>query len=295
MRTLFRGFPAVLILAAWLSGGAVQAQEAKEDAAPPRRPPEGTIIINLPSADVGPSGTLQLLITHRFAGPLDGSDIHSLFSFDSGADVGLGLSYVPFKDLEIGFLRNRNLEDYEASAKYRVYSSPDSPFAAALRVGGDFRTQRTPDLCRTITPRPAACAFADDRNSFFVQGTAAILLFSRVRLSVVPTYISRSAQQPFVVVNSIHKDVFNVPFAVSIAVTRSINVQAEVVPRRSQAQAQGVGWITAIEKTVLRHRFSFTAGNVRPTTVDQYIGPDFQGRPHDYYVGFNIIRQWKLN
>lgn len=292
MRSLsLRARVVFVLLSAVLAGGELRAQEAPP---PPRRPPEGTIIINLPSADIPPAGTLELVITHRFAGPLDGSDIHSLFSFDSGADVGLGLSYVPIKDLEVGFLRNRNLEDYEVSAKYRVFSSPESPFAAALRAGGDFRTQRTPDICKTTTPRPAACAFADERSGFFVQATASVLLFSRVRFSVVPTYTSRSAQQRFVVVDSIHKDVFNVPAALSIGVTRSINVQAEVVPRRSQAQAQGVGWIAAIEKTVLRHRFSFTVGNIRPTTVDQYIGPDFQGRPRDYFIGFNIIRQWKL-
>ena len=33
--------------------------------------------------------------------------------------------------------------------------------------------------------------------------------------------------------------------------------------------AQGVAWIVSVEKTLLRHRFSFTAGNQRRTTVDQ--------------------------
>ena len=45
---------------------------------------------------------------------------------------------------------------------------------------------------------------------------------------------------------------------------------------------------------MLRHRFAFTIGNIRPTTVDQYIAPDFLGRPGDYYFGFNIVRLWKL-
>ena len=134
----------------------------------------------------------------------------------------------------------------------------------------------------------------DNRYSFFAQAIGAVTLFSRVRFTVIPTYVSYSAQQPFVVTTSVHKNIFNVPAAVAIAVTRSINIQGEVVPRIRRANSGGVGWIVAIEKTVLRHRFSLTCGNLRPTTVDQYIGPDFLGRPHEYFLGFNIVRQWKV-
>ena len=271
-----------------------EAAPEKGEAAPqPFRPPEGSIIINLPSAEVNPLRNLQLHFTHRFSEPLNNSNFHDLFSFDSGADVGIGLSYVPVKNLEVGFLRNRSLEDWEVWGKYRFLSAPDSPVDAALRVGGDFRAEKTPDLCNE-SPSPPSCSFADHKNSFFAQAIAGITLFERIRLTVIPTYITYSAQQPFVVTESVHSDVFNVPFAVAIAVTHSINVQAEIIPRRSSAQSGGVGWITAIEKTLLRHRFAFTIGNVRPTTVDQYIGPDFRGRPQDYYIGFNITRLWKL-
>lgn len=281
------GLPLLLLFAA-------APAVAQEPAAPaPLRPPEGTVIIDLPSAEVNGPGVLQLMITHRFSEPVSGSNIHSLFSFDSGADIAIGLSYVPVKNLEVALLRNRSLEDYELSAKYRFLSSPESPVGLALRVGGDARTQSTPDLCET-TPRPAACSYVDHRYTFFAQVIGGVTLFSRVRLTAIPTYVSWSAQQPFVVTQSIHENIVNVPVAVSIALTRSINIQGEVVPRLARAASGGVGWIVAIEKTVLRHRFSFTCGNLRPTTVDQYIGPDFLGRPRDYYLGFNIVRQWKL-
>ncbi len=277
-----------------LTAAAAQAQEKPEPAEPASfRPPEGTIIINLPSAEVAPSRTLQLHFTHRFSEAVADSNIHDLFSFDSGADVGIGLSYVPLKDLEVGFLRNRNLQDYELWVKYAVLSSPDRPASLSLRVGGDARTASTPSICET-NPKPEGCSFADHKDSFFAQAIGAVTLFSRIRLTAVPTFLSYSAQQPFVVTTSVHKDVFNVPFATAIALTRSVNVQAEVVPRMSRANAGGVGWIVGVEKTVLRHRFCFTVGNLRPTTVDQYIGPDFRGRPGDYFLGFNIVRQWKL-
>jgi hypothetical protein len=238
------------------------------------RPPEGAIIINFPSADTPPPRTLQLHFTHRFSDPVQGSDIHNLFSFDSGAAVGIGLSYTPIQNLEIGFERERTLEDYEFHAKYTVLSG-DSPVHVAILIGDDWRTQR----------------FYPDKFSFFVQGVASVSLFERVRISALPTFSSRAAGQQFVL--PIRKNVFNVLFGVSGAITRTINIQGELVPRH--AQARGTGWIVAVEKTVPKHRFSFTAGNMKSTTVDQYIAPDFDGLPRsNIYIGFNIIRQWKL-
>ena len=75
-----------------------------------------------------------------------------------------------------------------------------------------------------------------------------------------------------------------------------------LMPRVARGGARGVGWIASLEKTVLRHRFAFTVGNLRATTVDQYIASDFrQARagapnfaPQDLYLGFNLVRQWSL-
>lgn len=246
---------------------------AQEAAPPPRQPPEGSVIINLPSADVNADGSLQFLINHRFSGPVQDSTLHSFFSFFSGADVGLGLSYVPLRGLEAGFLRGQALEDWEVFAKYSFLASPESPLHAAVRIGGNIKGQKN----------------FDNHASFFAQGVVAFTIASRVRVSAVPTYSSRAVGQAL----PIRKDVFNVPFALSGAITRSINVQGEVVPRTKDSP--GVGWIVAIEKTVLRHRFSFTVGSLRETTVDQYVASDFRGlSPHNIYFGFNIVRQWKL-
>ena len=89
--------------------------------------------------------------------------------------------------------------------------------------------------------------------------------------------------------------IFNVPAAISIALNRTINIQGEIVPRSGRADSPGVGWIASIEKTVLRHRFAFTVGNLRATTVDQYVASDFSGlSPKSYFFGFNLVRQWKL-
>ena len=247
-----------------------------QDAAAPVKAPEGSVIVTLQSTEVPAAGTLGLLITHRFSSPVQGSSFHSLFSFDSGADIGLGLSYVPVQNLELAVLRNKSLEDYEFSAKYRALSVADGLLTAAVRGGADYRAQR----------------FLSDRTSWFGQGIVAVTILSRVRLSALPTYTSRTEGQITGLLIPAGRDVFNVPVAVSAAITPSFNVHGEYVPRHENP---GAAWIVSIEKTVLRHRFSFTAGNLRPTTVDQYVSYDFQGLPNrNIYLGFNIVRQWKL-
>ena len=250
-----------------------------EAAAPPARSPEGSRIINFPSADVPRPGTLTLLFTHRFSQPLEDSDIHSLYSFDSGADIGIGLAYAPLTNLDLSLYRSSNQDVYELDAKYRLFAT-DS-FAAAVRAGGDWRTERG----------------VENRSSFFAQAIVAVTIGSRVRLSAIPTYVSRVAGNTFVGQKPFYEDVVNLGGALSLAVTRSINVQGEVMARRKNTDSGGVAWNASIEKTVPRHRFSFVVGNQRATTVDQYVTwtPQFFGESsHRFFIGFNIVRQWKL-
>ena len=260
-------------------GAALFAGSARaEENAPSFRAPEGSVIINLPSADPIGEGSLQLLVNHRFSEPVQNSTLHSFFSFFSSATVGLGLSYAPVRGLEAGFLRGQALEDWEVFAKYGLLSSPDSPLHAAVRIGGNIKGQKG----------------FEDRASFFAQGIVAFTIAERVRITAVPTYSSRAAGLQDVPGVPLRSDIFNVPLALSGSITRTINIQGEFVPRTNVNP--GAGWIAAIEKTVPRHRFSFTVGSLRDTTVDQYLASDFRGlSPHNIYFGFNIIRQWKLD
>jgi Membrane bound beta barrel domain (DUF5777) len=268
-----------IVLAALLGAVVTAAQTDAPAAASPPRPPEGERIINLPSADVPRAGTLTILFTHRFSQALEDSDIHSLFSFDSGADIGIGLSYAPIQNLDVSFYRSSNLDVYELDAKYRVLAT--GPLAVALRAGGDWRTEKR----------------LDNRFGFFAQTIVAVSIGSRVRFTAVPTYVSKTAGPPFVSLKPFYKDVFNLGGAVSIGLTRTINVQGEVIARRSKTDSGAVAWNAAIEKTVPGHRFAFTVGNQRATTVDQYVAwtPEFFGQSaRAYFIGFNIVRQWKL-
>jgi len=269
-----------IALAAILATGRAIAQSTQEAPASeptptpePTRPPEGSRIINLPSTEVPAAGTLGVLFTHRFKKTLGESNARNLFSLDSGADDDFGVSYSPWTNLEVSFDRSSIDADYELAAKYCFLPmEPNRPFALTLRVGGDADTKE--DI--------------EDRQAFFAQGIASVALGSRARITVVPTYVSNTSR---------FRNVFNVPVAVSLALTRSVNVHGEFVPKNRDYGASEFGWIVAVEKTVLRHRFSWTFGNLRATTVDQYSASDPAGgrlSRGDVYMGFNIVRQWKL-
>src|SRR5450830_231978 len=83
---------------------------------PPIRPwiaPEGSLVVTLPSDQTLPKGILQFLVTHRFRSPVRGSNAHSLYSLDSGADFGVGFAYSPFSRTEISLYRSAIQDDYE--------------------------------------------------------------------------------------------------------------------------------------------------------------------------------------
>ena len=281
-------------------------EEGKKES-PAFRPIESNVIVNLPSVEVSPAGTLMFLVTHRFTQPLQDGDINNFFTLDLGNTWGFGLWYTPIQNLEVGFYRTSDSDIYEASAEYALPRL--GCFASALRVGEDWRTED---------------GIASPRSSFFAQAVLALDLGKYVRITAVPTYLQRtnSFALPFpqpipndqsCVFNNdpnvpayncsgLYENIFNVPVAASIAITHSISVHGEVYPRLSKVNSSGVGWTVTVEKSLLRHRFAFFAGNMRPTTVDQYTGglpfvpfPSPNRSPaSNVYIGFNLYRAWKL-
>ena len=252
------------------------AQDAP--ATPPPRAPEGSRVVNLPSTEIPAKGTLGVTFTHRFSGSLNEADFHNFFTFDSSTSTGIGVSYSPLDSLELAFDRSSSEDDYELSAKLRLASVTEGrPFGFALRLGGNGRT---------------AEEVVGDRYAFFAQGIASLTLGPRVRLTAVPTYVSNTAS---------FRNALNVPVAISVALTRTVNLHGEFYPKNQDfSEGSGrttrFGWIASVEKTVLRHRFAFTVGNIRATSVDQYTASDFGGigLPRDASIGFNLVRLWKL-
>lgn len=305
---------AALLLASLATGPILLAQEvpAQTAAAPasdtpeaaPKepvryRPIESNVIINLPSVEVPDKGTLTFLVTHRFVERIQDGTLKNFFTLDDGNEWGFGLWYAPVKNLNAGFYRTSSLGTYEASAQYELPSI--CGFGASVRVGEDWRTYDSA---------------ASPTSSFFTQVPLAYTVGPYVRFTAVPTYLQRAngvVRQPLVPpqgdksctpipdsdrysCSGLYENVFNVPIGVSIAITHSITIHGEVTPRLAKVNPSGVGWCVTVEKSLLRHRFAFFAGNQRATTVDQYTGGIPMNRsPSNVYIGFNLFRAWKLD
>lgn len=266
---------------------------------PAFRPIEANVIINLPSVDVPSAKTLTFLVTHRFVQRVQEGNINNFFTLDSGNTWGFGLWYAPIQNLDAGLYRSADLNTYEASAQYQLPSV--AGFASSIRAGEDWRTQP---------------GVATPKSSFFAQAILAYNFGKYVRISAVPTYVQQvngfpaffpdpvSGDQSCVLTDNqfnpyrcsgLHKDVFNVPIAASIALTHSITIHGEVYPRLSKVNSNGVGWGVTVEKSLLRHRFAFFAGNQRQTTVDEYAQAVPMGQsPNNIYLGFNLFRAWNF-
>jgi Membrane bound beta barrel domain (DUF5777) len=270
------------------------------------RPIEANVIINLPSVEVPSEKTLTFLITHRFTAAVQQGNINNFFTLDTGNTWGFGLWYALFKNFNAGLYRSSDLATYEASAQYQLPSV--GGFASSVRVGEDWRTE------------PGAAA--TPKSSFFAQAIIAYNFGQYVRISAVPTYLQQTngtqgffpepipGDQSCILTSNelrpyrcsgLYENVFNVPFAASIAVTHSITVHAEVIPSLSKVNSRGVAWSATVEKALLRHRFAFFAGTQKQTTVDEYIQaiPNFPlpptGNPtKNIYLGFNLFRAWNF-
>src|SRR5258708_31087902 len=150
----------VCLLSAALAVGALG-----QDRYTPINPiPLGDTLLTLPTSHIPSEGTWEVKFTHRFNQSLDQGSfsdrVHSLYGLDSNAHVGLGLSYAPRRDLQLSFYRSNAMDDIDLAAKYvAIQHAQAIPFSAAVRIGGDRRTEaglkdRASLVGQLVPPRP---------------------------------------------------------------------------------------------------------------------------------------------
>ena len=165
------------LLSAFCFVPAASAQDARYIPTTPI--PLGDTYLSLPSSHIAGNGSWEVKFTHRFNQSIDQGSfsdrVHSLFGLDSNADVGIGLSYTARPDLQFSFYRNNALDDIEVGAKYIVIQqAPAIPFSAAVRAGGDWRTERD----------------VNDRTSLFAQAILSHQFGRRAEVTAIPTYVT---------------------------------------------------------------------------------------------------------
>jgi len=263
-----------------------QAQASANAYTPTSPIPLGDVLLSLPTSHIPGTGTWEIKFTHRFNQSIDqgsGSDrAHSLFGLDSNADVGIGLSYAPRRDLQFSFVRSNVLDDIELAAKYVVVQqAPAIPFNAALRIGGDFRTEK--DL--------------DDRTSVFAQAILSHQFGHHAEVFALPTYVTNAGRDPLTN-GALFKHAFNVPLGAAIQIKPSLSVVGEIVPKNRDLRDDihaDLGWALGLKRAVGGHYFEILLTNNNATHVDQYVTSTYQGSGldrGDLHLGFNIERRF---
>lgn len=247
--------------------------------------PLGDTLLTLPTSHMSAEGTWQVKFTHRFNQSIDeGEAIHTLFGLDSGANVGMGLSYTPSRDFGLALMRSNVSDTYELSAKYLAFQQAGAfPISAALRAGADIRTERN----------------LGDRVSYFGQAILSRQFGERVAVFAIPTFATDAGR----VVSgdqdvALFEHAFNVPVGAAVMIRRGMSLVVELIPPNTDlpdAIDSDLGWSVGIKMATGGHYFEILLTNSNATTADQYVTSTYQGGPlrsGDLQLGFNIERRF---
>ncbi len=267
---------------------ATSAFAQEQPYAPVRPLPLGDILLSLPTSHMPSTGVWEVRFSHRFNQAIDKGSfsdrLHSLWGLDSNADVGIGLSYVPVRDLQLSFLRSNAMDDIEFGAKYEVFQqAPAIPFTAALRIGTDWRTEKN----------------LSDRSSVFGQAILSRQLGRRAEVFLIPTWVSNAGRAVSGQTSTaLFRHAFNVPVGAAVMVAPAFSIVGEIIPKNRDLPTgthADFGWSLGFKKALGGHFFELLFTDTNATHADQYVTTTYQGTPlssHDIHIGFNIERRF---
>lgn len=258
---------AIALSLALLASGPLLAQEA-----PAWSPSYGTRFLQTQSPLVNDKGIFEVVFTHRFNQPVNEAGGNDLFGLDSGANIGIGVSWVPVARLSAEVYRASSGGDYEFAAKWAALEpTKERPLGVALRAGANWMTKYE----------------LEDKFGGFGQLLVAWTFADRVTVAAAPTFASNTP---------LFKNAFNVPLALQVRLGRGLTAGGEYIFRNSDLEGSVGQWSFAVEKALWRHRFLVWIGNSPATTVDQMVAGDYAGgvTESNIRLGFNISRQFQI-
>jgi Membrane bound beta barrel domain (DUF5777) len=240
--------------------------------APPWEPGYGIRFLQTASPLVNEKGLLEAVFTHRFNQAVNQAGGNELFGLDSGANIGLGLSYAAVDRLAVEVYRGSTGGDYEFGVKVAALTATrEMPVAVSVRAGTNWLTKYD----------------VDRKFGAFGQLLLAGTIGDCVTVAASPTFVTNTP---------LFKNVFNVPLALQVRLGHGFFATGEYIFRNRDLSGSVGQWSFALEKAVFHHRFGVWIGNSGATTVDQIIGGDYGGgvTESNLRLGFNIVRQFEI-
>jgi hypothetical protein len=254
---------------------------------------EGNYLIDNQSVVVPIKGTLEFDIQHRFGTVNNGlSDFFGIFA---GATMRLGISYVPIKDLQIGFGGCNDKMQIDGNVKYAILKQTRNwsvPISITYfgNIVVDTRKQDASTLFVTTA----------DRLSFFNQIIFASKINDKFSVQVSPSVSHFNNVPAYTDANGkIQPSMKNDHFAVSVSGRYKITPKTAIIINYDQPLTQHPtnnpypNLSMGVQMHTSGHDFQVFAGNysnILPQDNNVLNQNDY--RAGQFVIGFNITRIW---
>lgn len=225
------------------------------------------LALNLPTADHLADWDIGLRFTHRFQQQAQGNS-RDFYGLDNGAYTALGL------DFGIKVIPGLNAQIYRTSDQKTLTLALQQQLVTSDHWRFAVRVERFDETVKGGKVGAALQAPLDWQP------------LDSLTLSLVPTYLSRTATAESVVTTGVGVRWFP---------AEHHGLLAEYYPRPSKVSgAFEQGWALGYQYRTRGHRFSILGTNELGTTAHQVLGGDYQGfgprTSGGWALGFNVIR-----
>jgi hypothetical protein len=298
--TLARSICFLLVLNLTDASTLMAQDSTKTEAAPPAKKKsfakntfEGNYLIDNQSVIVPIKGTLEFDIQHRFGTVNNGlSDFFGIFA---GATMRLGISYVPIKNLQIGFGGCNDKMQIDGNVKYALLKQTrDWSIPISITYFGNIVMDTRKADATTLFVTTA------DRLSFFNQIIFASKITDKFSVQVSPSLSHFNNVPAYTDVNGkIQPAMKNDHFAVSVSGRYKITQKTAIIINYDQPLTQHPtnnpypNLSMGIQMHTSGHDFQVFAGNysnILPQDNNVLNQNDY--RKGQFVIGFNITRIW---
>jgi Membrane bound beta barrel domain (DUF5777) len=293
----------VMILLVMTGIGDLMAQDSTNAAAPPpvrkksfvRNTFEGNYLIDNQTVMVPVKGTFEFDIQHRFGTVNNGiSDLYGIFS---GATMRLGFSYVPVKNLQLGFGACNDRMQVDWNFKFALLrQTRDGSIPVSITWFGNavMDTRKKDPTTLFVT--------ASDRFSFFNQLIIARKISEKLSVQVSPSISHLNNVPGYIDENGkVKPQLKNDHFAIAFAGRYKITPKTAVIANYDQPLTQHPmgnphpNLSFGLEMSTSGHTFQIFAGNyssILPQNNNVYNQNDYT--KGQFLIGFNITRLWNF-
>ncbi|MEO8884986.1 MAG: DUF5777 family beta-barrel protein [Mucilaginibacter sp.] len=256
---------------------------------------EGNYIIDNQTVMVPIKGTLEFDIQHRFGSTEKGTQ--DLFGIFASANMMLGASYVPIKDLQIGFGATNERMQVDVNIKYAILKqTKDGSMPVSVTYFGNMAadTRKKDNTTLFVT--------TSDRFSYFYQLIVARKISEKLSVQVSPSishfnnlegYLNDAGQVMPILKNDNVSIAASGRYKISDGTAIIANYDQPITQNPANNPHPNISF--GIEMKTSGHDFEIFFGNYSsliPQNNNVYNQNDFKKR--QFLIGFNISRLWNF-